>query len=616
MEKYFSDQKNTAYGKKYGHFLPIMTTRGCPNNCSFCGTPAMWKRRYRMRSIENVLEEIQKIVNKYHLQHIQIIDDNFLANKKRAKELLKKFILRFKGITIDFANHLEIDLLDEEIIELASQICKELSFGVEFGSQRILDLVRKPLNLSQHLSIFQKIKDTGLELHTHFIIGFPEETEEDLMQTYRVGKMLKEKYDAYVEFYIFCPLPGTEIFEKLDFELNDALLDFSFSSGPGKSVNKNISIERLREARKQFWQEINFNTHKKNKDEKMELKIDGKTIGENSPAFIIAELSANHNQDFDLAMKTIKAAKDAGADAIKFQTYTPDTLTIDSDKEFFKIGAGSLWEGETLYSLFQKAHTPWEWQPKLKEYAESIGLICFSSPFDKTAVDFLEKMNVPAYKVASLEITDLPLIEYIASKGKPVIISTGAATMEDIKEAVNACKKMGNEQIAVLKCVSTYPTSLEEINLKVIPDLSQRFKVVSGLSDHSLGISVPIASISLGAKIIEKHFIIDKKIPSSDVAFSLDFEEFKAMVKSVREVEKALGTVTYELTEKIKKERCFLRSLFITKDVKEGEVLTEENVRSIRPGQGLHPKHLPKVLGKKFTQDSTKGTPLSWDLID
>ncbi|MBT4935454.1 pseudaminic acid synthase [Candidatus Woesearchaeota archaeon] len=346
------------------------------------------------------------------------------------------------------------------------------------------------------------------------------------------------------------------------------------------------------------------------------VTIARREIGEGQPAFIIAELSANHNQDYDLAMRTIKAAKDAGADAIKFQTYTADTLTMNSDKGYFKIKHGTLWDGETLYSLFQKAYTPWDWQPKLKEYAESIGLICFSSPFDKTAVDFLEKMNVPAYKLASLEITDIPLIEYMASKGKPMIIATGAATLDDIEKALNACKRVGNDQIILLKCVSAYPTPLEDVHLRSMEHLAELFDVILGVSDHSLGTTVPIASIPLGAKVVEKHFILNKEMESPDSAFSLDYTEFKTMVNAVRDVEKALGERTYKLTDKMQTERIFLRSLFIVKDVSEGEIITEENVRSIRPGQGLHPQHLPEILGKTFTQDVTKGTPLNWELVN
>ena len=347
----------------------------------------------------------------------------------------------------------------------------------------------------------------------------------------------------------------------------------------------------------------------------MEFEIGGKKIGKNYPIFIIAELSANHLQKFDNAVKLIKAAKEAGADAVKLQTYTPDTITIDCDNEYFQIKQGTLWDGKTLYQLYKEAYTPWEWQLKLKEIAESEGLICFSSVFDKSAVDFLEEINVPAYKIASFEITDIPLIEYVASKGKPVIISTGIATLSDIEEAVNACKRMGNNQIALLKCTSAYPAPLEDVNLRTIPNMASTFKTVVGLSDHTLGISVPIASVALGACIIEKHLTLDRSLGGPDAAFSLEPSEFKAMVKSVREVEKALGEVSYNLTEKMKKSRELSRSLFVIKDIKAGEVFTEENVRSIRPGYGLHPRYLKNILGKKAAKDIKNGTPLNSDLI-
>ena len=348
----------------------------------------------------------------------------------------------------------------------------------------------------------------------------------------------------------------------------------------------------------------------------MYLKINDRNIGEGNPTFIIAELSANHNQDYDIAVDTVKAAMEVGADAIKLQTYTPDTITIDCNNKYFQINQGTLWDGKTLYELYKEAYTPWEWQPKLKKIANELGLVCFSSPFDKTAVDFLEEMQVPAYKVASFEITDIPLIKYIASIGKPVILSTGIATLEDIEEAVNACREVGNNQIVLLKCTSAYPAPVEEANLKTIPDLAKRFGVVSGLSDHTLGISVPVAAVALGARIIEKHFILDKNIGGPDAAFSLDKSEFKAMVDAVRSAEKAIGSVSYELSEKMKKGRIFSRSLFVVKDMKRGEVFSEKNVRSIRPGYGLHPRHMEEILGQRAMIDILKGTPLSWDMIE
>ncbi len=345
------------------------------------------------------------------------------------------------------------------------------------------------------------------------------------------------------------------------------------------------------------------------------INISNREISDSSPTFIIAELSANHNQQFEVAVETIKAAKEAGADAIKLQTYTADTITLDSQNECFQIKHGTLWDGKTLHQLYQEAYTPWEWQPKLKEVAEDIGLICFSSPFDRTAVDFLEKMEVPAFKIASLEITEIPLIEYIASKGKPVIISTGVATLTEIEEAINACKRAGNDQIALLKCTSVYPTPLEEANLRTIPNLAETFKVIVGLSDHTSGISVPIASVVLGARIIEKHFILNRDLGGPDAPFSLEPSEFKQMVTHVREVEKALGMITYELSEKAKASREYARSLFVVEDMKEGDVLTVQNIRSIRPGNGLAPKYLNEVLGRKVKIFVEKGTPLSWRII-
>ncbi len=347
----------------------------------------------------------------------------------------------------------------------------------------------------------------------------------------------------------------------------------------------------------------------------MELKISEYNINDDSPIFIIAELSANHKQDFDVAIKTIIAAKEAGADAIKLQTYTPDTITLKCENEYFKIKQGTIWDGNFLYDLYKEAYTPWDWHPKLKKAAEDLGLIFFSSPFDKTAIDFLEELNVPAYKIASFEITDIPLIEYAASKNKPVIISTGIAELADIDEAISACKRNGNEQIALLKCTSSYPAPFDEMNLKTIPDMKKKFNTIIGLSDHTIGISVPIAAAALGAKIIEKHFILDRTIGGPDASFSLEPKEFKEMVKAVREAEKSLGTVNYELNEKAKKNRQFSRSLFVVEDIKKGESFNEKNIRSIRPGFGLHPKYLKDVIDKKALKDIKKGTPLNWDLI-
>jgi len=344
------------------------------------------------------------------------------------------------------------------------------------------------------------------------------------------------------------------------------------------------------------------------------MKINNYQINKNSPVFIIAELSANHNGSIKTAIETIKAAKRAGANCIKFQTYTSNTMTIDSDKEDFII-KGTIWEGKNLYELYQEAYTPWEWHRELFQVAKEEGLICFSSPFDKTAVDFLETLDVPAYKIASFEITDIPLIEYVASKGKPIIISTGIASIEDIELAIDACKRFGNSNIALLKCTSSYPAPIEEANICMIKDLAKRFNVISGLSDHTIGSTVPIVATALGAKIIEKHFIIDRTIGGPDASFSMNEEEFTKMVKAIREAENAIGKVDYKLTEKQKKGRNFSRSLYVVEDIKKGEIITDKNVRSIRPGFGLHPKFLPELLGKKFNQNIQKGTRMSLDYI-
>lgn len=343
------------------------------------------------------------------------------------------------------------------------------------------------------------------------------------------------------------------------------------------------------------------------------MKIGNIEIGGDNPCFIIAELSANHNGSLEVAKKTIKAAKTAGANAIKLQTYTPDTLTIDCDNEYFKINSGTLWDGKSLYELYSEAYTPWEWHNELFSLAKEEGLICFSSPFDKTAVDFLEKFEVPAFKIASFEIQDIPLIEYAASKGKPIIISTGIAELKDIELAVETCRRVGNNDIILLKCTSSYPAPLELANLNSIPDIKSRFGVEVGFSDHTYGALAPTIATTLGAKVIEKHFILDKNIGGPDSDFSLDESEFTEMVKKVRDTEKLLGEVSYKISEKVKKNRKFARSLFICENVKKGDVITEENVRSIRPGYGLHPKHLKDILGKKFVADFEKGVPLKVD---
>ncbi len=333
-----------------------------------------------------------------------------------------------------------------------------------------------------------------------------------------------------------------------------------------------------------------------------------------NPVFIIAEMSANHNQDYDRAVEIIRAAHAAGADAVKIQTYTPDTITIDCDNEYFRI-KGTLWEGRTLHDLYGEAYTPWDWQPKLKAEAEKLGLVFFSTPFDHTAVDFLEDMNVPCHKIASFELVDIPLIKKVAATGKPVIMSTGMGTEAEIEEAVDAFRAAGGTELALLKCTSAYPAPPEEMNLRTIPYLAEKFHVVSGLSDHTMGIEMPIAAVALGAGIIEKHFCLARSEGGPDSAFSLEPAEFKAMVEGIRKTEKALGSVRFALTEKQKESAIFRRSLFVTRNVKAGDVFTDNNVRSIRPGHGLHTRHLSEILGRKASRDIVKGTPLDWKLI-
>ena len=331
--------------------------------------------------------------------------------------------------------------------------------------------------------------------------------------------------------------------------------------------------------------------------------------------FIIAELSANHNGDLEIAKKTIRAAKETGADAIKLQTYTADTMTLNSTKDDFVIKSGTLWDGNTYYNLYQGAHTLWEWHEELFKVAKEENIICFSSPFDKSAVDFLEQFNPPAYKIASFEITDYDLIRYTASKQKPIIISTGIATIEEIQDAVEICKNEGNEEIILLKCTSAYPAPLEDANLIMIDNLAKTFGVVTGFSDHTLGITAPVVAVTLGAKVIEKHFILDKSIGGPDADFSLDRKEFSQMVRAVRDAEKLLGKVDYSMSEKKKKSRQFSRSLYVAKDIKKGEVFTEENIRSVRPGYGMHPKYLKDVLGKSANEDIKFGTAFSEAMI-
>ncbi len=344
------------------------------------------------------------------------------------------------------------------------------------------------------------------------------------------------------------------------------------------------------------------------------IKIDSRFVGPGYPTYVIAEMSANHNQDFDQAVEIIGAAKEAGADAVKLQTYTPDTMTIDCDNEYFQI-RGTLWDGRTLYDLYGQAYTPWDWQPRLKEVANELGLDLFSTPFDETAVDFLEAMNVPAYKIASFENVDLPLLRRIAQTGKPIIMSTGMATLAEIDEAVRTLREAGNSQLALLKCTSAYPAPPEEINLRTIPHLAEAFSVPVGLSDHTLGMAIPAAAVALGACIIEKHFTLSRAMPGPDSAFSLEPHEFKRMVEAVRATEKALGTVRYGVSEHEAESRTFRRSLFVVRTMQAGEIFTAENVRSIRPGYGLHTRYLKDILGKRASRRIQRGTPLTWDMV-
>jgi pseudaminic acid synthase len=345
-----------------------------------------------------------------------------------------------------------------------------------------------------------------------------------------------------------------------------------------------------------------------------EIKIGRHIISNDSPTYMVAEMSANHNMDFNRAKAIIKAAKESGADAIKIQTYTPDTITIDSDMPAFRTNG--IWKGETLYELYKKAYTPWEWQEELRDYANELEIDFFSSPFDLTAVDFLEGLEVPAYKVASFEINDIPFIRKIARTQKPIIISTGIAHIEDIDLALRTCKEEKNDNVILLKCISSYPAPYENMNLNVIPNMQQTFDCVCGLSDHSMGTEIPVAAVALGARVIEKHFTLSRQDGGEDSLFSMEPQEFKEMVKQIRNVEKALGKVTYELNQSQLESRIYSRSLFVVKDIKQGEKFTEDNVKSIRPGIGMHTKHWNEVLGRTARCNIKKGTPMQWQYVD
>ena len=346
------------------------------------------------------------------------------------------------------------------------------------------------------------------------------------------------------------------------------------------------------------------------------FSIAGRLIGAGHPVYIIAELSANHNQDFAQAVKILEAARDAGADAVKLQTYTADTITMRSDREEFQVKGGTLWDGRTLHDLYSEAYTPWEWQPKLKAIADGWGIPLFSSAFDATAVDFLEGMNVPAHKVASPELVDIPLIQKMARTGKPIIMSTGMATIDEIQEAIAAAHTAGAAQIALLKCTSAYPSVPAEMNLRTIPELARRFDVSVGLSDHTLGIEVPVAAVALGACILEKHLTLSRELKGPDSAFSLEPAEFRSMVQAVRNAEQSLGTVHFGVSGREEATRRFRRSLFVVANVQRGEVFSAETVRSIRPSHGLHTRHLPEVLGRRASRDIVAGSPLTWDMLD
>lgn len=348
----------------------------------------------------------------------------------------------------------------------------------------------------------------------------------------------------------------------------------------------------------------------------MEMKLGEKDVCQNSDTYIIAEMSANHMQNIERAKQIIKEAKMAGADAIKIQTYRPDTITVDCYGNEFLCTPGSPWEGMNLYELYKTTYTPWEWHDELFECAKKNEIDMFSTPFDLTAVDFLDKYNMPAYKIASYEINDIPLIKKVAMKKKPIIISTGLATLSDIELAVNTCKAVGNNNIILLKCVSEYPTPYADMNIKTLINMSETFRCITGLSDHSLGSSVAIAAVALGAKVIEKHFTLSRKDGGADASFSMEPEEFAKMVSDIRNVEQSLGKVSYELSERQKKSRERSRSLYIVEDIKKGEIFTEKNIKSIRPGYGLHTRYYEEILGKKCTKEAKKGTALKWEYIE
>lgn len=345
------------------------------------------------------------------------------------------------------------------------------------------------------------------------------------------------------------------------------------------------------------------------------FQIAGREIGAGAPVFVIAEMSANHHQEIDRAYRIIDAAAQAGADAVKLQTYRPDTITIDCDRDYFRIGDGSRWSGRTLHELYESAYTPWAWHAPLKEYVEDRGLVFLSTPFDTTAVDLLSDLDVPAYKVASFEIVDIPLIAEMARRDKPMIMSTGMARLDEIDRAVRAVRSAGNDRLVLLKCTSAYPAPADEANLATIPHLADSFGVPTGLSDHTLGVGVPAAAVALGASVVEKHLTLSRDDEGPDSAFSLEPKEFERMVDAVRRAEASVGDVQYGVTKRQEGSRQLRRSLFVVRDVAAGDEFTEENIRSIRPGDGLSPRMLPEILGRRARRDIERGTPMGWDLV-
>jgi len=346
------------------------------------------------------------------------------------------------------------------------------------------------------------------------------------------------------------------------------------------------------------------------------IEIGGRRVGPDQPVFVIAEISANHNQSLDLARQTIEVAAHAGADAIKLQTYTPDTLTFNSDAPPFQVSGSSLWQGRTLYSLYEEGQTPWAWHAELFDYARSLGMVAFSSPFDHTAVDFLDALNVPAYKIASFEIVDIPLIKDVAQRGRPVILSTGIAGEDDIALALETCRSVGNDDLILLKCTSSYPAPASELNLRMIADFPERFGCLTGYSDHTMTPTASLVAVAMGACVIERHIIVDRGLGGLDSQFSTDADEFADLVRGIREAEQALGRVDYTLSDAAISSRRHARSLFLVDDVRKGDFLSTENVRSIRPADGLAPVHLPELLGRRFTVDASAGTPLAAEMLE